>query len=77
MGARTVARAGRVRRAVRRFREAGAVSPRTAVAFEEVGLKKGLGEWLLVWRGVLREAGKGRYWLDESAAQKFAARRRR
>lgn len=77
MGARAVAKAGLGRRVVRRFREAGAVSPRAAVAFEEVGLRKGLGEWLLVWRGVLRKAGEGRYWLDESAAQKFASRGRR
>lgn len=75
MSAVLVSRAGKTgRRAVRRLREAGAVSPRAAVPLAHVGLKLGLPERWLMLRGVLKENGEGRYWLDEGAVRRVWGR---
>ena len=75
MDAVVVSRVGKAsKRAVRRLREAGAVSPQRAVPLPDVGLKMGLGERWLVLRGVIKEGDKGRYWLDERAVRRVWGR---
>ena len=61
---------------MRRFREAGATSPPSARAPEDVGCRN---SWIfrrLVARRVFVEAKPGRYYIDEMAADEFVRLRR-
>lgn len=61
---------------IRRFREAGATSPPSACAPEDVNCRN---SWIfrrLVSPGVFVETKPGRYYLDEMAADEFVSVRR-
>lgn len=63
-------------RIARQLREAGATAPERAIAFEtERRIDRGRLE-RLVNKGVVRVAGPGAYWLDESAWEAMRSRRR-
>ncbi|HWG09963.1 MAG TPA: hypothetical protein VN693_00480 [Rhodanobacteraceae bacterium] len=63
----------REKRIVREFREAGATSADKAVAAQDIGVHGRVAFKRLVEHAVLREAGNGRFYLDE---QKWQALRR-
>ena len=63
-------------RIMRRFAEAGATSPATAMTPEEIGCRQG---WIfrhMEAKGVFVSVGEGRFYLDELAAESFRRRRR-
>jgi len=59
------------------FRGAGATSPITARSPEELGIDRRLAFQRLVTRAVLREAGEGRFYLDEPSWHALRGIRRR
>jgi hypothetical protein len=61
---------------LRRFQEAGAVAPESAMSLEQVGLRDSRMFQRLVRREVIRQAGPGKYYLDVQAAQAFRTARR-
>jgi hypothetical protein len=61
---------------LRRFQEAGAVSPETARSLEQVGCRDSRMFQRLVRREVIRQAATGKYYLDVEAAQVFRKARR-
>ena len=61
---------------LRRFQEAGAISPDTAKGLEQVGCRDSRMFRRLVRREVIRQAGPGKYYLDVEAAQAFRKARR-
>jgi hypothetical protein len=56
---------------LRRFREAGAVSPDTALSLEQAGCRDSRMFRSLVRREVIRQTPEGKYYLDLKAAQAF------
>lgn len=61
----------RRKRLVRRFREAGATGPEHAVTLESLGVRP---FWIfdqMVRRGVFIRTQKGRFYMDEQAAEEF------
>ncbi len=61
---------------LRRFQEAGAISPDTAASLEQVGCRDARMFQRLVRRGVIRQTEPGKYYLDVEAAQAFRKARR-
>ena len=59
------------------FRDAGATSAERAATAASLSLHEGLAVRILRGHGVLREAGDGRLYLDESSWDGLRARRRR
>ena len=62
---------------MRRLREAGAVSPETAVDLEQIGLRNSRVLQRLARREVVRLNPQGKYYLDVAAAEEFRKNRRR
>lgn len=60
---------------MRRFHDAGAVSPATAATLDEVGIRDSMVFRYLRSRGVIVDAGGGRFYLDPDAERKFRQRR--
>jgi hypothetical protein len=61
---------------IRRFREAGATTPKFARSLEDLGCRN---SWIfrrLVTRGIFVETKPGRYFVDEFAADEFVRVRR-
>jgi hypothetical protein len=65
----------RQRRAMRQFREAGAMSAKQAKTFGEVGARQSRSVNWLIRAGVLVEVSDGRFYLDEQAARRYEQRR--
>ncbi|MCE5229578.1 hypothetical protein LLG95_08285 [bacterium] len=66
----------RIRRNIRRFREAGALSPDQAISLEQAGVRD---FWLfrrMLAYGVYIEQSPGRYWMDEQMAEEYRHERR-
>jgi hypothetical protein len=63
-------------RYLRRFQEAGAISPDTARSLEQVNCRDSRMFQRLVGREVIRQAQPGKYYLDIEAAQAFRRARR-
>ena len=61
---------------LRRFQEAGAVSPETAKGLEQVGCRDTRMFQRMVRREVIRQAMPGTYYLDVAGAQAFRQARR-
>jgi hypothetical protein len=61
---------------LRRFQEAGAISPDTAMSLEQVGCRDSRMFQRLVRREVIRQTAPGQYYLDVAAAQAFRQARR-
>jgi hypothetical protein len=61
---------------LRRFQEAGAVSPDNAKSLEQVGCRDSRMFQRMVRREVIRQAAPGKYYLDVEAAQAFRLARR-
>jgi hypothetical protein len=61
---------------MRRFQEAGAVSPETARSLEQVGCRDSRMFQRMVRRDVICQAAPGKYYLDVQAAQGFRKARR-
>ncbi len=59
---------------VKRFREAGAVSPSSARALSDVGVKPGLVFSRLAKAGVFVRGESDRYWLDAAAWKRLGDR---
>ena len=72
MGAAAAAIVAKEKRIVAAFRQAGATSRESAMTREAIGLHGHLAFSKLVGHAVLREAGEGRFYLDE---QKWEALR--
>jgi hypothetical protein len=77
MGAAPVIIIRRERDVVASYRGAGATSPETARSPEELDLSHRLAFDRLVRRAVLRDAGGGRYYLDEASWKATNGMRRR
>jgi hypothetical protein len=67
----------RQRRAVRRFADAGALTPQSARRPREVGVGDGRIVRLLARRGVLVATADDRHYLDVAAWERLRSRRRR
>lgn len=65
------------REIVEAFREVGAVSPETALPLDQVGVDERIGFRRLREHEVVRDAGAGRYYLDEGVWTAVRATRRR
>lgn len=77
-GAVVAAAAARARREVREhFENAGAFNPGHAVSYQPPSYLHERQFDLLVGRGILREAGTGRFWINREAVELEAQRRRR
>jgi len=65
--------------AIRRFRDAGAMSPERARTFDEVGAPRSWIHNTLINRGVLVpvEEGSDRFWLNDEATHRFLRARAR
>ena len=63
-------------RAIRRLREAGALSPDRAVSLSDLGIHVGFAVGRLIDRGVIVPSGPKHY-LDEQATERFLVERRR
>ena len=61
---------------LRRFQEAGAISPDTAMSLEQVGCRDSRMFQRLVRREVIRQTAPGQYYLDVAAAKAFRQARR-
>ena len=61
---------------LRRFQEAGAISPDTAATLEQVGCRDSQMFKRLVRREVIRQTEPGKFYLDVAAAQAFQQARR-
>ena len=61
---------------LRRFQEAGAISPETAKGLEQVGCRDTRMFQRMVRREVIRQTAPGKYYLDVGAAQAFRQARR-
>jgi hypothetical protein len=77
MGAAAAIILRRERDIVNAYRGAGATNPERAVQPEDIGVDRRLVFDRLVRRAVLREAGDGRYYLDEPSWEAIAYVRRR
>ena len=64
-------------RLMRRFQDAQATSPKSAVTLADLGCRNSWVFRRMVARGVFVETGDGRYYMDEKAAQWFVKMRRR
>ncbi len=62
---------------VEHFRRAGALSPETAKSAADLGVDTRMAWSILERRGIIRDAGEGLYYLDESAWVALRQRRRR
>jgi hypothetical protein len=62
---------------IRKFRDQCATDPRQAVSLESLRIRKSLAGRRLIQAKVLAEAGEGRYYLDEDAAERFFKKKRR
>ena len=61
---------------IRRFQEAGAVSPETAVDLEQIGCRESFVFRRLVERSVFLATPQGKYYIDINAAEAFRKSRR-
>ena len=64
-------------RLMRRFRDAEATGPKSAVALGDIGCRN---SWIfrrMAARGIFVETGDGRYYMDEEAARSFVEIRQR
>ena len=61
---------------MKRFQEAGAVAPESAMSLEQVGLRDSRMFQRMVRREVICQAAPGKYYLDVEAAQVFRKARR-
>jgi hypothetical protein len=61
---------------LRRFQEAGAISPETAKGLEQVGYRDTRIFQRMVRREMIRQVSQGKYYLDVEAAQEFPQARR-
>jgi|GEM_PF-1478507 len=68
--------AWKIRRMVSRFREVGATSPATSRSLANLGLDPSHILRRLERRGIVRELPDERYYLDESAYERWTQRRR-
>jgi len=75
MSAATIVR--RQNRVMRAFREAGAVSPAKTATLAALGCRESWATRRLIDRGVLVPCDNGAYYLDEEAAGRFVAWRRK
>lgn len=66
----------RIRRYIRRFREAGATAPEAAVTLEQLGIHETWTFRRMAARGVFIAVGQDRYWMDEPAAECYRNERR-
>ena len=64
-------------RLMRRFRDAGSTSPKSAVALADIGCRNSWVFRRMAARGVFVETGEGRFYMDEDAARLFVEARRR
>ncbi len=65
------------KKTVAAFREVGATARDRAVDVATLGIRQGLAFRILRRHSIVREAGEGRYYLDEPAWEAHQARRRR
>lgn len=77
MGAEAAIIAMKIRQIINRFLEAGAVSPEKAVTKEEIQIHNYLIFKKLTRKGVLVEAGEGRYYLNQERLALYLGNRRR
>jgi hypothetical protein len=63
-------------RLMRRFRDAGATSPKTAVALADIGCRNSWVFRRMAARSVFMETADGRYYMDANAARQFVETRR-
>jgi hypothetical protein len=70
VAARKLARQNRL---IRKFRDAGALSPATAVTLEEIGVEDPKTLRRMVDKGVFIEAGDHRYYMDSKGMNTFLA----
>jgi len=61
---------------IRRFQEAGAVSPETAMDLDQIGCRESLVFRRLVDRGIFKATLQGKYYIDIEAAGEFRKGRR-
>jgi hypothetical protein len=66
----------RQNKAIRRFKEAGAVSPETAVELDQIGLRDSRVFRRMVDRDVFKTTVQGKYYMDVDAAEEYRKRRR-
>jgi len=64
-------------RLMRRFLDAGATNPKSAVALADIGCRDSWVFRRMVARGVFVETGDGCYYMDEDLARRFVEARRR
>lgn len=76
MSSGAIAIVARQKKYMRRFQEAGAVSPETAVDLEQIGCRESLIFRRLVERGVFLTTPQGKYYIDMTAAGIFLKGRR-
>lgn len=68
--------AAQFRKLISRFRDSGTTSPRTAKTIEELNIRHMRMFKRLLNRGVINEAGSGRYYLNETNLDEYHQARR-
>jgi hypothetical protein len=64
-------------RLMRRFRDAGATSPKSALALADIGCRDSWVFRRMAARGVFEKTDDGRYYMEEDSARLFVEARRR